>query len=1020
MPDEPQGNDYFNKERNNSKHGYKAIGDEEELGDMHFSTENYSVALEYYEKALQKLHVLPHSSLNLVVIHLKIADCYKKKGLLKEAMAFLDSAESHCDEDDMIGKSILACRRGYVLLERGELEKGLRFGFDAYKVLRFTDEHKEVANVQLLIANCYFRMGKNNEAEQYFMDALSSFRRIDDMVGESFVLNNLGLLHKNACRWGRALHFLNRASDLSSKMSLTRHSLRVRLNLGIVYLKMYNYPAAQDCFTSARRVSRRFGDQQKYARATLMLGVVETRLGNMASAEKHLMEARVLSERRGYGREIALADEFLGDIKLEEGSLDEALENYSSSLSLAKKISPNSDVATEALQRMAKTYLLKKKYRQAFSIAQNSIEVANKCGELHEIGFAKRTMGLALEELGERKRSVKLMDESVKYFLEVNNPLEANRSKLILGRILASRDEKDSIAGAKKHVMRALSFFERNEYLEDLAESHYKLAEIERELGSRDECLIHIFEAQSLAESLDDEDLQVKSSKLRRELENEVGNGKGNWAGENEKGNVKGISGLDPQVRKFLDFTLSDLMKRLTAGHGFVALCNGSNGRGDVAILARKGMGEDLSCRLARWYLDNADAERTDTFLVTDIKHDRRVANLRDILPGGNSPICFHPLSSRKKRFGVLFFQSEDGGGLPPRLGFRFDLVATYTGFLDILLKGVLDTAGDRKVKGGGRKHFQRIITRDAKMMRVLNLAKRVADVDSNVLLTGETGTGKGLVAQAIHKLSGRSRRGKFVHVNCAALPERLLESELFGHVKGAFTGAVSDKKGLLAEADGGTVFLDEIGKTSLQLQGKLLQFLDTSNVRPVGSNKMFGVDVRLIFASKINLHSLCEKGKMLEDFYYRINDFPLNIPPLRERKSDIELLARHYLEHFCRENDKCITGFSDGAMELLMSNDWVGNVRELEKVIKRAVILTSNGGTITHREINFDGDVIEDGNVDGGKVTLPEKVKDIERKMIAAALYRHSWNRRAASAELNISYPTLLKKIRDYGLSEE
>ncbi len=1015
MPEEPQGNDYFSKERSSSNHGYQSVGDEEQLGDMHFSTENYTVALEYYEKALQKLHITPQSDINLVVIHLKIADCYKKKGLLREAMAFLESAQSHCKEDDLVGKSILASRRGYVLLEKGELEKALRFGFDAYKVLRFTDEHKEVARAQLLIANCYFRRGKSNEAEQYFLDALSTFRRINDIVGESFVLNNLGLLHKNACRWGRALHFLNRASELCGKIGLTRHGLRVKLNVGIVYLKMYNYPAAQGCLSSARKVARRFGDQQKYARSTLMLGVVETRLGNLASAEKHLMEARVLSERRGYGREIALSDEFLGDLKLVEGSVDEALENYNSALSKAGKISPENDILTEVMQRMARAYLMNKQYKQAASTATEAIRMAGKCGELHEIGFARRTLGMALEKRGEIQRAVRVLEEGVKCFLEVNNPLEANRSKVILAGILAGGEDKNSMPLARKYVMRALSFFERDEHLKDLAESHYLLAGIEKELGGRDECLVHLFEAQALAENLGNKELQGRIDRLRRELESEIGNREAEDTGQ-EVGRVYSLSGLDPQIRKFLDFTLGDLMKRLAAGHGFVALCNGSNGNGQVSILAREGMDEELSRRLARWFIGSDMEDTRDTFLVTDIQHDRRVSKLRDILPGGNAPVCFHPLSSQGKRFGVLFFQSEDGGGLPPRLGFRFDVVATYTGFLDILLKGILDSDNDTQIRGEAR-HFQRIITRDEKMLRVLNLAKRVADVDSNVLLTGETGTGKGLVARAIHKLSSRDKRGKFVHVNCAALPERLLESELFGHVKGSFTGAVSDKKGLLAEADGGTVFLDEIGKTSLQLQGKLLQFLDTSRVRPVGSNKMLPVNVRLIFASKINLQNLCKQGSMLEDFYYRINDFPLNIPPLRERKGDIELLARHYLEIFCRENGKCINGFTGDAHELLLANEWPGNVRELEKVIKRAVILTPGGGVISHKEINFDGDIVEENDSDG-KATLPEKIKDLERKMIAAALYRNSWNRKAAAEELDISYPTILKKIRQYGLS--
>jgi transcriptional regulator with PAS, ATPase and Fis domain len=263
-----------------------------------------------------------------------------------------------------------------------------------------------------------------------------------------------------------------------------------------------------------------------------------------------------------------------------------------------------------------------------------------------------------------------------------------------------------------------------------------------------------------------------------------------------------------------------------------------------------------------------------------------------------------------------------------------------------------------------------------------------------------------------------RRRERKFVHVNCAALPEGLLESELFGHVKGAFTSAVSDKKGLLAEADGGTIFLDEIGKAPLPIQGKLLQFLDTSKIRPIGSNELRGIDVRIIFASKVDLLRLCREGGMLEDFYYRINDFPLTIPPLRERPEDIPLLARHYLDLYCASSQKKILGFSDEAMDLLRRYGWPGNVRELGKIIKRSVILAEENSLITPALLLFEID--EHGNnrmaADG---SLPEMVRGLERRLIGKALEKNAWNRKAAATELGISYPTLLKKIRDYDLRQ-
>jgi len=291
-----------------------------------------------------------------------------------------------------------------------------------------------------------------------------------------------------------------------------------------------------------------------------------------------------------------------------------------------------------------------------------------------------------------------------------------------------------------------------------------------------------------------------------------------------------------------------------------------------------------------------------------------------------------------------------------------------------------------------------------------------VAHSNATVLLQGETGTGKGLIAYAVHLLSERRERN-FVHVNCAAMPETLLESELFGHVKGAFTGAYADKEGLLKKAHGGTIFLDEIGKTSLSMQGKLLQFLDTSKIRRVGSNDLETVDVRVICASKADLMTLCQEGRFLEDLFYRINDFPLTVPPLRRRKEDISLLFFHYLRKHSREVNKVLTDVTDEAMSLLQSYYWPGNVRELEKLVKRAVILADDGEVIGPQHLPAEV-VRAPKDADGGPktiTTLRDQIEVLERREILGALERCAWNKSRAAIELGVSYPNLLAKIKRY-----
>ncbi len=237
---------------------------------------------------------------------------------------------------------------------------------------------------------------------------------------------------------------------------------------------------------------------------------------------------------------------------------------------------------------------------------------------------------------------------------------------------------------------------------------------------------------------------------------------------------------------------------------------------------------------------------------------------------------------------------------------------------------------------------FSSVIGESPALTSIISDARKIANTKSNVLLLGETGTGKELFARVVHHNSGR-REMPFVPINCSAIPETLLETELFGHVRGAFTGAVTTKKGLLEEADGGTVFLDEIGDMSLALQAKLLRVLEEQAIRPVGSTKTTQVNIRVITATNKDLKAAVRTGGFREDLYYRINVISLEIPPLRERKGDVQLLVKHYLQKYSDDMGKQIKDVTAGALALLINYDWPGNVRELQNVIERAILISDN-----------------------------------------------------------------------------
>ena len=308
---------------------------------------------------------------------------------------------------------------------------------------------------------------------------------------------------------------------------------------------------------------------------------------------------------------------------------------------------------------------------------------------------------------------------------------------------------------------------------------------------------------------------------------------------------------------------------------------------------------------------------------------------------------------------------------------------------------------------------IHRIVTQSREMQNILALLHKVGDSSATVLFMGETGTGKGLLAQVVHEISNR-RDHPFVQVNCAALPEPLLESELFGYVHGAFTGALRDKAGLFEEAEGGTIFLDEIEKVPESVQAKLLHVLDRSEIRPVGATRSRSVNARVICATGIDLRERIKEGRFLEDLYYRLNDITVRVPSLRERREDIPLLAQHFLDYYARQMEKTVKGFAPEVMRAFLSYEWRGNVRELEKTVKRLVVLADDGDALRRDllppEIGERAASVPDGP-DG--LSLKSSISQLERRMIAEALEKNRWNRARAARELGLSYPTLLAKIR-------
>ena len=312
------------------------------------------------------------------------------------------------------------------------------------------------------------------------------------------------------------------------------------------------------------------------------------------------------------------------------------------------------------------------------------------------------------------------------------------------------------------------------------------------------------------------------------------------------------------------------------------------------------------------------------------------------------------------------------------------------------------------------------IVSKDPRMLDILQLVNKVASTSSSVLITGESGTGKELIARSLHQHGNRSK-APFVAINCAAIPSELMESELFGHEKGSFTGAHTRSIGKFEHANGGTIFLDEISALRSELQAKLLRVLQDKEIVRLGSNRIIKVDVRIVAATNTNLEELIEAGSFRSDLYFRLNVIPVKLPPLRERQGDVKLLAQHFLNRFNVQLKRDINGFTDKSLDTLERYPWPGNIRELENLIERMVVLGSDSDPISFADLPLD--ILLDSSLTPKTPPLGDGLlqarENFERQYILKALKKAGWNQSEAARILNIHRNTLIQKMKSLGIKE-
>ncbi|MDR1809108.1 MAG: sigma 54-interacting transcriptional regulator [Prevotella sp.] len=490
--------------------------------------------------------------------------------------------------------------------------------------------------------------------------------------------------------------------------------------------------------------------------------------------------------------------------------------------------------------------------------------------------------------------------------------------------------------------------------------------------------------------------------------------------------NISNSIGHSLDIYKDLELVLEDICKFLDAQYSMITIVDRNYDR--IMISSAYGLTKEEQkkgvYKIGEGIIGEV-VQNEQPIVINDITKSGKFLNKTGIKTKSNQTMAFLcvPIILKNEITGTLSIHKVHGGNTDFSSELKFlNIIGTLIGKnVSVRRKQIEELDELRKenirLKTGRSSKPENIVGNSSLMNDLYNLMERVAPTNSTVMIRGESGVGKELIAEAIHNASPRSKK-PFVKVNCSALPEALIESELFGHEKGAFTGANASHTGRFEMADGGTIFLDEIGDVPISIQVKLLRVIQQRQIERIGGNRTVDIDVRIITATNRNLEKMIQEGAFREDFYYRINVFPIYVPSLRERRADIPLLIDHFIDKINKRNGTKIKRITGGALDMLMLYSWPGNIRELENVIERAMILSSDNVIHSYNlpptlQTGFSSDTIDKG-------TLNNVLEKVEKQMIIDALILTKGNVAKAATQLGITERMMGLRINKYELSPQ
>jgi len=864
------------------------------------------------------------------------------------------------------------------LIRFGKYDEAIEKGKELLEILKDRQINRTHALISMLVGDALLKKGKLGDAEDFLIDAIAAFRRIGEHDGVVSCYNRLAKAMKDVSRFSRALEFLEKAADYAKKHGLDTFLGPLYGNQAVILIKLGHFRRAEELIELAGRSYETHGaNSHEKMQLTFTEVFLHLQKHELERAGRGLSEVQKVLVESGDPRAEALFHELVGILKLKKGEAENALHHFRKSLEIGERIAPRSEIVNQAKRWLGEAYLVLGELEKAADCLRESIEISDEMGDGYERAAALRALGHVELKRGNREKAVKVLRRVSDLFESMGNEFEKAVTLLDIAVIAAkNRDSR-----ADTFAAMALRAFELSgsEYWK--ARAAYALATAYGAQKKYAEAFRELERAEETFSKFGDEEYIARSNELRDQIDAAlvaVASKEFNYFFRKDR-----IERDEVKVKLLLE----NFVRELDAVSGLIAF---SDAPGEIKVEAAYNVDrEDLTPILSEFDALMAEGR-----------------NVRFSSRGNDLRVRFRTATGN----GFLYIK---GNGRPLS---KEDILGAlhFSDLLEYLFRTQpLSRNEGRTVSIVIPSESRYIVTRNPEMLDILAFIEKISDLPLPVLIYGETGTGKELIARYIHRKSRRSSK-PFVPVNCANIPTSILESELFGFKKGAFTDAYEDRKGWFEVADGGTIFLDEVAEAGPTVQAKLLRFLEDKIITPLGSRESRKVDVRFLAATNRRLEDEVREGRFREDLYYRLKGVLIELPPLRERRDDIPLLASYFLEKVRTELGIEVTEITRDGIDLLMDYPWPGNIRELENVIKSAAVHAGAGGRIS-REILLT--LI--GDTRGTEVKkLKAELEDIEKKRILRVLEEVGWNKSRAARILGLSRQGLILKIKKYGLT--